>query len=120
MLDTYLGNVEQNDSRKIYPAKAPRRKVKNIFRVLRTWRLCVFAGDMVFPISSSFPNFKYFWLDFGISKLVSKTTDWHYLISAGNSHGALPLLYRPLRLIAKYTWQPFKRIHRFRNNDLTH
>jgi hypothetical protein len=24
-LDTYLGNVEQNDSRKIYLAKAPRR-----------------------------------------------------------------------------------------------
>ncbi len=29
-----------------------------------TWRLCAFAGDMVFPISSSFPNFKYFWLVF--------------------------------------------------------
>src|SRR3972149_8920873 len=29
-----------------------------------TSRLCAFAGDMVFPISTSFPNFKYFWLDF--------------------------------------------------------
>src|SRR3989304_9599874 len=40
-VDTYLGNVEQNDSRKIYPAKAPRRKVKKILRILRTlapWR----------------------------------------------------------------------------------
>ncbi len=89
---TYLGNVEQNDSRKIYPAKhalsrvegAPRRKVtlvvistegRNLFRSLAfarddgprpvTSRLCVFAGDMIFPISSSFPNFKYFWLRLG-------------------------------------------------------
>ena len=80
-IDTYLGDVEQNDSRKIYPAKARRRKVtlvvistegRNLFRSLAfarddgprpvTSRLCVFAGDMVFPISSSFPNFKYFWL----------------------------------------------------------
>ena len=29
-----------------------------------TSRLCVFAGDVVFPISSSFPNFKYLWLEF--------------------------------------------------------
>ena len=29
-----------------------------------SWRLCVFARVMVFPISSSFPNFKYFWLEF--------------------------------------------------------
>src|SRR3990170_4079241 len=28
------------------------------------WRLCAFARDMVFPTSSSFPNFKHFWLGF--------------------------------------------------------
>jgi hypothetical protein len=28
-IDTYLKNVEQNDSRKIYRAKTPRCKVKN-------------------------------------------------------------------------------------------
>src|SRR3989304_2288684 len=28
------------------------------------WRLCAFARDMVFPTSSSFPNFKYSWLGF--------------------------------------------------------
>jgi hypothetical protein len=33
-LDTYLGNVEQNDSRKIYRAKTPRRKVT--LRVIST------------------------------------------------------------------------------------
>ena len=38
-----------------------------------TSRLCVFAGDVVFPISSSFPNFKYLWLDF--FPLVRKVID---------------------------------------------
>jgi len=52
-IDTYLGNVEENDSRKIYPAKAPRRKVKKILRILRTLaplRLCGRHGfsDLVF------------------------------------------------------------------------
>ena len=49
-LDSYLRNVGQNDCKKIYPAKAPRRKVENIFLVLRTWRLCAFARVISFPI----------------------------------------------------------------------
>jgi hypothetical protein len=58
-LESYLRNVEQNNFKKIYPAKAQRRKVKNIFRNLRTWRLGVpstslrtcFAGVISFSIS---------------------------------------------------------------------
>jgi len=64
LLNTFLEYVEQNDSRRLYPAKAQGRKVKKLFRILRTWRLGVFAGDMLFPIFSSFTNFKYVWLVF--------------------------------------------------------
>ena len=54
MLDTYVGNVEQNDSRKIYRAKTPGRKVWEkpfrIFFSVLPWRLCAFARVTVFPI----------------------------------------------------------------------
>jgi hypothetical protein len=63
-VDTYLGNVEQNDSRKIDPAKAPRRKVKKYvsnFPNFASLRLC---GRHSLSICSSFPNFKYLWLVF--------------------------------------------------------
>jgi len=47
-LVSYLRNVGQNDGKKIYRSKTPRRKVKNIFRILRTWRLCAFARNTFF------------------------------------------------------------------------
>jgi len=34
-----------------------------------------------------------------IQALASQATDWRYLISAGNSHGVLPLLYRTLNQV---------------------
>src|SRR3990167_6082064 len=56
--ESYLGNVEQNDSRKIYPAKAPRRKVKKILRILRTFaplrETWFFRSSLRFRISNTF------------------------------------------------------------------
>jgi len=44
--DSCLGNVEQNDSRKIYLAKAPRTPSSEIEFILFLCGLCVFARDI--------------------------------------------------------------------------
>jgi hypothetical protein len=62
------GNVEQNDSRKIYP---PRRQDAKLRIFSDSSDLGAFAGDMVFPIFSSFPNFKDFCLEFPGKPLTS-------------------------------------------------
>jgi len=67
-VDTYLGNAEQNDSRKIYPAKAQRFKFEFRYSNFEIF-LGVFASlreTWFFAIFSSFPNFKDFWL--GLTK----------------------------------------------------
>ena len=37
---------------------------KNTYYIPNLGALCAFAGDIVFPISSSIQNFKYLWLAF--------------------------------------------------------
>jgi hypothetical protein len=63
-LDTYLGNVEQNDSRKIYRAKTPSTQRKIITYFSEPWRPLRLCARRVFPISISSENFKYLWLVF--------------------------------------------------------
>jgi hypothetical protein len=62
-LDTYLRNVEQNDSRKIYRAKTPSTPRKIITYFSEPWRPLRLCARHVFPISSSSEHFKYLWLD---------------------------------------------------------
>jgi PleD family two-component response regulator len=66
LLDTYLGNVEQNDSRKIYRAKTPSTQRKIITYFSEPWRPLRLCARRVFPISISSENFKYLWLDLGL------------------------------------------------------
>ena len=91
-LDTYLGTVEQNDSRKIYRAKHALSRVEGTPRTQRKilchfdrreksfldpshplgmtalgplpWRPLRLCARHVFPISSSSEHFKYLWLAF--------------------------------------------------------
>jgi len=83
-LDTYLGTVEQNESRKIYRAKTPSTQRKILCHFDRReksfldfshplgmtalgpspWRPLRLCARHVFPISSSSEHFKYLWLDF--------------------------------------------------------
>src|SRR3972149_5211735 len=63
-LDTYLGSVEQNGSRKFYRAKTPSTQRKIITYFSEPWRPLRLCARHVFPISSSSEHFKYLWLGF--------------------------------------------------------
>jgi hypothetical protein len=66
MLDSCFFNLEQNDFKKLYRAKAPRAQSKIFFSSSELGVLCVFARAISFPIlqSKKQRNFKYIWLVF--------------------------------------------------------
>ena len=55
--------VRDSRSRKFTPAKAQRRKVKNTFRILQTWRALRLCARHAFS-DVCFQNYKYVWLVF--------------------------------------------------------
>jgi hypothetical protein len=83
-LDTYLGNVGQNDSTKIYRAKTPRTQRKKYFSELGA--LCVFARGILFRFrnQNSSDNFKYLWLAFQFETLFGHLAD---LLADGERSG---------------------------------
>jgi hypothetical protein len=56
ILDSYLRCIERNVSKKIFRAKTPRRKVKNISDFSELGVLCGFARVISFPILGSQPR----------------------------------------------------------------
>jgi hypothetical protein len=58
-----LVNVERNDFQKVFRAKTPRRKEKNILYFSELGVLSVFARVSLFPSPQSTENFKYLWID---------------------------------------------------------
>jgi len=82
-LDTYLGNVEQNDARKTYRAKTPRTQRKKYFSELGA--LCVFARGIPFRFrnQNSTDNFKYLWLKIRNPLLHHSNTPTHHYVFVG-------------------------------------
>jgi len=71
LLDSYRRTDQQNVCKEIYRAKTPRRKAKNIFPSLRTWRALRLCARHCFSDLCFIQNFKYLWLVFAFMVFTS-------------------------------------------------
>jgi hypothetical protein len=63
-------------TKNVYPAKTPSTQRKTHIYIPNLGALCVFARDILFPLSSSIENFKYLWLDLRYFDLAVQVLDF--------------------------------------------